>query len=311
MIAAKHLLSWTAIAFFAASLTQSALAEVGAVYLKNNGQYAAHVWVDGKYQGRVPAGDTRYAVRDGFVTGDGGSVGGWDAKGDVQVVVASTDDKGNNWYAEVNLPEDSKDDGRVWFGGPLALSDTDKENAGKIIISGNGNGPTGMLQDAKKAADDKRDDKATTTSTDNASTKKETKTAWSPMTIQLGKGGGLKKFVGTWFYDGGQFHPELNARIVKIDENGTYAHCEPSLEHAGFKITWLVKNFGGRSSGDDNRSLEEIRRGAAAVDPESYTYRFKDDTTLVWLRDDGSEMEELHRTTDEHIQEMFPSYKSK
>lgn len=289
----KRFFSWAAIALFAASLTQSALAVVGTVYLKNNGQYAAHVWIDGKYQGRVPAGDTRYAVRDGFVTSDGGSVGGWQANGDVQVVTASTDDKGNNWYAEVNLPADAADDGRVWFGGPLALNDSDKENAAKIIISGNGNGPTGMLQNAQKAAQDKRDDKGSPPPASSDTSKKTeiAKVSWSPMPIQIGDADVPEGFVGKWVDNRGGWS-------LSIDKSGVmewwgandnreitaYAYKGKPVKKSGAKISWICRKNAPQNFSQPYPNLQAARAAAVTIEGDTRAYYLQNGTLIeeVW-----------------------------
>lgn len=134
-----------------APLVMTAEASVGALYLTNNGDYAGHVWVDAKHQPMVPSGQTRYAV-------SGGRVGGWDSHKNVQVVIASPDEKGANGYSELNLSSALGNEARLWCGGSLALNDTDRKNADKTIFRGSGNGPVGLLTDAPDFVKRQRDE---------------------------------------------------------------------------------------------------------------------------------------------------------
>lgn len=183
----------------------SAHASVGTLYLKNNGDYAGHVWVDGTYQGSVPGGQTRYTVSDGFLTPVGGSAGGWSASGDIQVVVAWTDGKDNNWYAELTVSGGSGSDARVWFGGPLALNDSDRENAGKIIPGSSGNGPVDLLKgkeavrtEGEKKSEEKPPTSATTQATNQPAKDVKPKPTWRTGYIagNKAKNGSFKNSIG-------------------------------------------------------------------------------------------------------------------
>jgi hypothetical protein len=124
----KHrLLPITILAFVALAVSASA-GGVGVLYLKNNGAFPADIWVNGVYQGYVPAGQARQTVKEGFVTNDSGfqpdgklkqtySHGGWESNSDtVEVVFQSVDNKNRVYRGSITVGGDVEHKGYVWFG---------------------------------------------------------------------------------------------------------------------------------------------------------------------------------------------------
>src|SRR5690348_12262241 len=117
----------TILVFMALAISASAGA-VGVLYLKNNGSLSADIWVNGAYQGYVPAGQARQTVSEGFVTNDSGfqpdgtlkqtySHGGWESKGDtIEVIIQQVDSKNRVYRGSITVTGDVEHRGYVWFG---------------------------------------------------------------------------------------------------------------------------------------------------------------------------------------------------
>jgi hypothetical protein len=106
---------------------RAAAEEVETLYLKNNGYSAGYVWVNGQYQGYVPAGTARYTLMEGFVTNDSGfqpdgtlkqthSHAGWESsRGTIGVRINMADSKGQVLSTDIDTSGDKENKAYVWF----------------------------------------------------------------------------------------------------------------------------------------------------------------------------------------------------
>jgi len=110
--------------------------EIRYIYLHNNGVSPADIWVNQDYQGWVPAGETVYVDKLGFVTADSDrlqadgtrsprreSHGGWSGYGDTVVTICQVK-KGTAYQMDIKLPKEwgtdlgakANEEPKVWFG---------------------------------------------------------------------------------------------------------------------------------------------------------------------------------------------------
>jgi hypothetical protein len=117
---------------FAAILTavtaQAESGEIAELFLKNNGNSVGHIWVNGRYQGYVPAGESHYTLREGFVTRDSGvqsdgsveqtySHAGWDSsESQVWIRIVHTAGGDTRYETTIEVTGDSEKRAYVWFG---------------------------------------------------------------------------------------------------------------------------------------------------------------------------------------------------
>jgi len=110
------------------------------VDLKNNGTFSAGIWVNGAYQGQVPAGKCHYTVREGFVTKDSGiqpdgkkvlnhSHAGWEGSPGVTIkIIQASGDK--TYRSEITVQPNKDGIAKVWFGEKNARQRTRRTHLG-------------------------------------------------------------------------------------------------------------------------------------------------------------------------------------
>ena len=216
---------------------------VGTLYIKNNGDCFAYIWVNNQYQGYVPAGKARYTVQEGFVTNDSGfqtdgtlkqtySHAGWESSGDtISVLINLEDSKGKLYSVRIDVSGDKEHKGYVWFG--------EQES---------GEEPDSLVWEDSSQIQSER--------------QPITKKYADANAYAATKGDDARGFIGAWQYGGGgEFL--VGGGIITFYANGTWrdvGKLRNVFENPDYDVsgTWYLRSDGVIASGDGERSWKYI-----------------------------------------------------